>query len=524
MTDPKQPESGADNGTSQKPYAEMAGLNAEIARRRAEGEAPAAAVAPAAAAAAKAQPAPQKPPASGATPAEAKRANAQPAPAAGRSAASGWLALLVGLVVGAVGILAVGPSLAPHLPRPIADFLTTRGPGPDPADEALSARIYALEEAKLTNIDALVTRLEVVEDGLAGADAARDTAIGAIDDRLSKLGAALADAGSADAIEDLAALSQKQGDAIAELAAQKRALAAQKDELAAQKDELAAQKDAAAQTLSALGEDIAALGARIEALETAEPVVAAAAFAALADKVDNRATREAAAELGGRIAALENEPPVATAEALEGVASEVAALKAGLEAAKAAQAEAEAALAAAEREATLKAEATAITVAGEQLGNRLRAGDRYSDTLAELEALSGASAPAALARGSEGIVSPETLADTFAGAAQAAMRADIAASGEEGGSGAVLGWLQSQVTVRRTDVREGDDVEAVLSRVEAKFRGGDEAGALAEAEALPPHAQEASRMAAWIEKLKERVEAQAALDAWLAEIGPADNG
>ncbi|MEM9764485.1 MAG: hypothetical protein AAF968_18595, partial [Pseudomonadota bacterium] len=189
MTDPKQPESGADSGTSPKPYSEMAGLNAEIARRRAEGETAAAAPAPKASAET-----PKPTPAAMASPAataDAKRANAQPAPAAGRSAAGGWLALLVGVIVGAVGILAIGPSLAPHLPRPIADFLTMRGPGPDPAVDALSERISALEEAKLTNIDALVTRLEVVEDGLVDADAA------------------LADAGSADAIDDLAALAQQ---------------------------------------------------------------------------------------------------------------------------------------------------------------------------------------------------------------------------------------------------------------------------------------------------------------------------
>ncbi|MEL6482236.1 MAG: hypothetical protein AAFQ75_12360 [Pseudomonadota bacterium] len=518
MTDPKQPESGADNGSSPKPYSEMAGLNAEIARRRAEGEATPAPAAPAPKAAATAEtpkPAPAAMPSAAA--AEAKRANAQPAPAAGRSAASGWLALLVGVIAGAVGILAIGPSLAPHLPRPIADFLTMRGPGPDPAVDALSQRIAALEEAKLTNIDALVTRLEVVEDGLVDADAAREGALGAIDDQLSRLGAALADAGSADAIDDLAALAQRQEDAIAELAAQKNTLATQKEALAAQ-------KDAAEETMAALGEDIAALGARIAALETAEPAVAAAAFATLADKVDNRATREAAAELGGRIAALENRPPVATAEDLEAVKGDLANIEAGLEAARAAQAEAEAALEAAKLDAARQAKSAEIADAGERLSMRLEAGENYADTLDNLETLSGASAPEALRAGADGIVDPETLAAAFSGAAQAAIRADIAATGGGEGSSAVFGWLQSQVTVRSTAPREGDDVEAVLSRIEASFRSGDEAGALAETAALPPHAQEAGEMAAWIGKLKERVEAKAALDAWLAEIGPADNG
>ncbi|MEO1317360.1 MAG: hypothetical protein AAFW01_12365 [Pseudomonadota bacterium] len=466
MTDPNEPESGS----SPRPYAEMAGLNAEIARRRAAGE-----TTPEAEAASAPQPAAApKPAASTVSPADSKRANAQPAPAPARSAAGGWLALLLGVIAGAVGITAVGPSLAPHLPRPIADFLTQRGAGPDPATEALTARIAALEsEVDFAPVEGRIEALENAVEGKAAAGATRDGSLDSLEEQM---------AAAATSLTNIEATIAAQGEDLAALSAR----------------------------ITAQTEDIEALGARIGTLEGAEPSVDAAAFAALADKVDNRATREAAAELGSRIATLESGPVEATKTELDAIKAEVAEIQSGLEAARVA--------------ATRKAEAAAIAETGQQLSRRLNSGESYAETLSGLETLAGATAPAALAAGAEGLASTGALLDDFSAAAQDAIRADLAATGSGEGGNAVLGWLQSQVIVRSTEPRAGDDVEAVLSRVEAAFRSGDEVGALAETDALPAHSQSAAVMAAWIENLRKRVEARQALDGWLAEIGAADKG
>ncbi|MEM7529801.1 MAG: hypothetical protein AAF416_19395 [Pseudomonadota bacterium] len=521
MSEKKKPKNGAtttakSTAKGPKPYSEMSGLNAEIEKRRGAEDAssaPAATMAVGASGTDKSTP-PGAKPAAGrpATPsptpeAASKRANATPA-APERSTTGGWLALLLGLVVGAVGILAAAPFIAPHMPRPIAEFLTQRGTGPDPAVEALNARVAALESAAVADADdpeaedivALQERLSAVE--------AQTTAV------TEAIDAAAEDDGETAATEEAL-------DAIAERVS---AAEAGMEERISAVEGLAGQIQSLTGQVTSQGEDIATLGERIDAVQGASPAVTGAAFAALADKVDNRATREATAELGARLTALENRAEPATAAELASLANRLAAIETGLEDARAAQARAEEALEAARTDASRRALARDIQAAGARLAERLIAGDSYAAPLVDLEELAGGQAPAALsASAGEGLTAPVELANRFSAAAQAAIRADLAVGGD-GGSNPVLGWLQSQVTVRSTEVREGDDVEAILSRVEAAFRTGRDAEALAEAETLPAYAQEASPMAGWIEDLKERVEARQTLDAWLAEIGPADNG
>jgi hypothetical protein len=71
------------------------------------------------------------------------------------------------------------------------------------------------------------------------------------------------------------------------------------------------------------------------------------------------------------------------------------------------------------------------------------------------------------------------------------------------------------LNARSLEPREGDDPDAVLSRVEAAARAGDIAAALAEIEALPEVAREP--LADWIDRAEAHRAAQAALQDYLQD-------
>jgi hypothetical protein len=115
--------------------------------------------------------------------------------------------------------------------------------------------------------------------------------------------------------------------------------------------------------------------------------------------------------------------------------------------------------------------------------------------LAPLEAFAGAGVPSA-----------EALARDFDKVEPAMSTAAIPASHEGGG---VLGRLQANaerlVRVRPVGDTPGDDPAAALARAAAKAHRGDIAGALAEAERLPPSVQ--APAADWIKAAKARTAA-----------------
>ncbi|MEM7527032.1 MAG: mitofilin family membrane protein [Pseudomonadota bacterium] len=493
MGEPKDPETEG----QPKPYAELGGLNAAIAaKREAAGESaaepaaqPAEAVIPAEAAAESESEAETT-----ASAVEARRANAAPPPepVAAKGASSGWLALMLGLVVGAVGILIIGPSIAPHLPRPIAEFLTNRGAGPDPAVVALEARIAALEAEEAAappdvseDIATLGSRLDAISDDVANLSA-NGIALSEDVQALSAAGITLSED-----IQTLSAAGIAKAEDVAALSARMAGVTEDIQSLAASN--------------IASGEDVEALHQRILALETSTMP----------------------AQLTERINALEAEEPEVTgtefaglSETVKGATDRIAAIESGLDDARAKQAEAEAALEQARSDAAQRENAARLRAGGEALRTRLVAGDAFGAILSDLSTLSATTPPAALSDAVGGVVSTDVLGERFPSVAQAALRAELAATGET--SNAVFGWLQSQVTVRNTTPREGDDVEAVLSRVGAAIENGDANTALAESTGLPDHAREA--MAGWLNDLETRVGAETALDNWLAEIGAASNG
>ncbi|MEO1294064.1 MAG: mitofilin family membrane protein, partial [Pseudomonadota bacterium] len=149
----------------------------------------------------------------------------------------------------------------------------------------------------------------------------------------------------------------------------------------------------------------------------------------------------------------------------------------------------------------------------------LDSGEPYNAALArvaentEIEIPEGLRQPA-----TTGVATLAALRTSFADAANGAIRTAIRTGRDEGGVGGRLAaYIESQVATRSLEPREGDTVDAVLSRAEDALRQDNLAAAVAELDALPPAAAEV--MSAWLERSRLRVaavEGYQALDAALA--------
>jgi len=257
---------------------------------------------------------------------------------------------------------------------------------------------------------------------------------------------------------------------------------------------LKTQADANATELAGLRESVSAVNAALSGANgTAAPADLAAAVAGINARIEsltqNSASRADVNAVSARIDALEANA-AATGEAQTKALGEVSA---------------------AIRQASLRSAVAALT-------SHVEGGQPYETPLREIAALTGSEPPEALASAAaSGLATPALLGASFGPRAQAAISADIQGRAGEGASSKVLGWLRAQVTGRPTTEQAGDDVAAVTSRIAARLREGALEEALAEAETLPPPTQ--SALGPWLDRLRARVEAEAAMSAWLTEIG-----
>ena len=255
----------------------------------------------------------------------------------------------------------------------------------------------------------------------------------------------------------------------------------------------------------------------IDVAVLASTEASAAALADLASRVD---------DLAQRIDALEARPFSALPEGQfdDAMQAALAALQADLDAqraeiqslAAAAAEELQSAQSAAAEVAAATAAAARDTLAKSALAQILAAidtGVAFDRPLADLEDALGTSAPAGLvASARDGVTTLSELQNSFPDAARAALAA-ARDMGEDGSAATnFIGFLRQQFEVRSVEPREGDDVDAILSRAEAALRGGDIEGALAELGALPAVAAE--QLADW----RAHAEARAAAVSGAAEI------
>ncbi|MEL7258875.1 MAG: hypothetical protein AAFN80_13670, partial [Pseudomonadota bacterium] len=109
-----------------------------------------------------------------------------------------------------------------------------------------------------------------------------------------------------------------------------------------------------------------------------------------------------------------------------------------------------------------------------------------------------------------------TLAQLQAEVADAARSALAVVRSDEQGTGGVGAFLQRQLGARSVTPKQGDDADAVLSRMEAAVRSGDLGTALDEASGLPEKARGA--MSGWLGAAETRHNAQSALDALTQQL------
>ncbi|MEM6421878.1 MAG: mitofilin family membrane protein, partial [Pseudomonadota bacterium] len=251
----------------------------------------------------------------------------------------------------------------------------------------------------------------------------------------------------------------------------------------------------------------AELAERVAALETAEPEITGAEIeAALA-----------------RIAALETAEPEITGAEIAALESRLSATEETLAAASARAEQAEALLEEARTEAQTLARRADMTSEMERITAAIDSGAAFDDALATLSEMVDSPPPEALSAAAGGdLASMASLITGFVPASQAALRADIAANASDSTLGQATAWLQSQVVSRPTEAQEGDGVAAILSRVDDALDAGDAPTALAEAEALPDAPKAA--LGGWLDQLRARAEAEAALSRWLAGIGTEQKG
>ncbi len=116
----------------------------------------------------------------------------------------------------------------------------------------------------------------------------------------------------------------------------------------------------------------------------------------------------------------------------------------------------------------------------------LESGAPFEDALAEVQANSDIEIPAALSQSAtDGVPTLAALSETYPDAARAA----LAAVRSEDTGGGVGNFFAKQFGARSIAPREGDDPDAVLSRVGAALAEGRIADALSTAEALPDTAK-----------------------------------
>lgn len=168
-----------------------------------------------------------------------------------------------------------------------------------------------------------------------------------------------------------------------------------------------------------------------------------------------------------------------------------------------------------EKNAQAAAQATLQRAALTRVMTALDAGVSFDSAVADLEGL-GVTVPDALAQSaSSGVASLATIQESFPDAARVALAVSREAAGDTGETG-FTAFLRTQLGARSLEPREGNDPDAVLSRVEAAARDGRLSDALAEIEALPEDGR--AELAAWAAQVKTRQEAVSAAQELSAKL------
>lgn len=144
-------------------------------------------------------------------------------------------------------------------------------------------------------------------------------------------------------------------------------------------------------------------------------------------------------------------------------------------------------------------------------------GQPFGAELAAVEDASASTVAPSLTAAADGITALADLQDSFPAAARAALSAQRQVDAQQGGRSGLWAFVQDQLGARSVSPKDGDSVDAVLSRAEAALRLGDVAGTLAELTALPEVAQPA--VADWVAQATQRQTVLDDINALSAQLG-----
>ena len=147
----------------------------------------------------------------------------------------------------------------------------------------------------------------------------------------------------------------------------------------------------------------------------------------------------------------------------------------------------------------------------DDIRSALASGDAFSHAVNALAARPDIEIPPALSDiASSGTPPLAELRRGFPEAAYGAVQATVMAETGDGWLERSIGFFRSLVVTRSLEPRDGDDVDAVLSRMEARLETGDLNAVLSEGRALPEAAS--GSMADWLADVRRLNAALAALD------------
>lgn len=138
----------------------------------------------------------------------------------------------------------------------------------------------------------------------------------------------------------------------------------------------------------------------------------------------------------------------------------------------------------------------------------LETGAPYGDAITRLQD-AGITPPEAIVASAGGVSTIEALQDSFPDAARAALRDSLQAAPAENVYDRMANFLRAQTGARSTVARDGDDLDAILSRVGVAVEDGDIAGALAQLDSAQP--DDLAPMSDWIDRARARLAAFDAL-------------
>lgn len=139
----------------------------------------------------------------------------------------------------------------------------------------------------------------------------------------------------------------------------------------------------------------------------------------------------------------------------------------------------------------------------------LSGGGSYAAALPDIQA--AADVPEVLQANAEtGVPTSDTLEQSYGPAARSALSASLKATAGDAPTERLALFLKDQLGARSLTPREGDDPDAVLSRIEASVRSGDLDAALELISSLPEAGQ--AELSGWAEQVATRKDALAAFE------------